>query len=532
MNNLEGQLDVLIFRAENNSKTMQHLILVPAAAMLPVGIAAAASPKAASDLPARRPNVLMISVDDCNVSLGGAFGCSQAVTPNLDRLMASGLSFTNCQTAASFSTPSRTALLTGMAPWNSGCYENQPHLFNIPDRTTLDELFKKNGYATFGGGKVYHHMPGYVNLDGFDEYYIWNPEHKKKGWPYQVWNDSKALPGPMPLGELGKAVYENFDVFALPDSVEQYMGDTMTAEWAAEVLGREHSDPFFLAVGLYAPHKANYCPQKYFDLHPLSEIDLSGFRLDEDYFQTDSVPDEVVKFYKGRINKQHVNGILTVEDGWKKAVQGYLACCSYADAQIGKVLSALANSPYADNTIVIFWSDNGYHLGEKQLWAKHTSYKQTTNVPMVWSGPGIRKDKVYRGMVSLMDIFPTLMDLCGLEGDSEPMDGQSISGILHTLKGDMQRSVVMALQTRGFCVLTRKWHYNYYTETGAEELFDRENDPIEYHNLAADPTYTTVIKRLKKSIPAHPAAPGASPNAGCKLVCEGESFHWIPFAGR
>ena len=474
-----------------------------------------------------RPNVIMISVDDWNVVLGGAFGNVQAVTPNLDRLMSNGVTFLNCRTAASFSTPSRTALMTGMAPWKSGCYENQPHLFNIPDRITIDELLQKNGYKTFGAGKVYHHMPGYVNLDGFDEYFLWNPEHKKKGWKYGAWEGTEALVAPIPIGELGKAVYDQFDVYALPDSLEKEMADTKTVDWAVDVIGRKHDAPFYLAVGLYSPHKPNYCPKKYFDMHPLEKTDLTEFQNDTAYFNSGNVPSDIAAYYRGRINRQHLNGIMTVEDGWKKAVQGYLACCSYADAQIGRILDALRKSEYADNTIVIFWSDNGYHLGEKQLWAKHTMYRQTSNVPMIWAGRNIDKNRTYDGIVSLLDIFPTLIDVCGLQDTDDVMDGISIRDILEGGNGNPGRYAVMANKADGFSVITREWHYNFYSKSGSEELFDAENDMYELHNLSENETYSEVLKQMRKLLPESPAEPGASPGSGCRLVCEGETFRWI-----
>lgn len=473
------------------------------------------------------PNVIMISVDDWNMMLGGAFNCGMAVTPNLNKLMDRGLSFLNCCTAASFSTPSRTALMTGMAPWKSGCYENQPHLFNIPDRITIDELFRANGYRTYGAGKVYHHMPGYVNLEGFDEYYLWNEDHKKRGWKYGAWEGCKALEGTIPIGELGVAVYDQFDAHPLPDSLEPEMADTKTVDWAVDVLHRQHDRPFYMAIGLYSPHKPNYCPQRFFDMFPLSDIDISGFQKDSAYFRSGEVAEEIGAFYRGRIRRQHLDGVLTLKDGWKKAVQGYLACCSYADYQIGRILDALADSGYEENTIVVFWSDNGYHLGEKQLWAKHTMYHQTSNIPMIWAGPGIVQGKTHKNVVSLLDIFPTLIEMCGLPEPEDHMDGQSISGVLKGKSSGKGRTAVMANKTEGYSVISDRWHYNYYGKSGKEELFDAVNDPEELHNLSENASFDKILKKMRKFIPEAPAPPGADIGKGCRLVCEGETFRWV-----
>ncbi len=482
---------------------------------------------------AERPNILLLYVDDWNDYLGSHFG-KEVLTPNLDKLMDRGVSFTNCHTAASFSTPSRTATLTGMAPWVSGCYENHPHAYNLPDRVTLDELLQANGYKTYGTGKVYHHMPGYLNVEGFDEYFHWLPELREKGWGYDNWNKkNKAFPGVAPVGEMGRAVYSNFDIFALDNSVEDEMADTKSANWAKSVLERKHDDPFFLAVGMYAPHKPNYVPQHYFDLYPLDQIQLPAGVMEDNEDMMD-MPEVIQRKYAGRQKNHHggegsTKGVTTVENGWKKAIQGYFAACSYADAQLGKVLDALEKSPYAKNTIVVFLSDNGYHLGEKRLWAKHTLWERGTNVPMIIAGGSAAKNKEYKGVVSLLDIFPTLIEECSLES-KQPMDGVSLAGVLKNPKKLVDRYVITTNGCESFGVKNNEWHYNYHViregVTG-EELYNAKEDLHEFNNLAQDPKYQSVLEQMRAQVPQNPVKPAVD-RGELVLRFKGESYYYEP----
>lgn len=468
----------------------------------------------------KQPNVLMLVVDDWNDMIG-AFGGNQAITPNMDKLCKQGVKLTSTQTAGSYCTPSRTALMTGIGPWNSGCYGEQPHHYNMPNQKTIPALFQENGYVTYGGGKVYHHMPGYVDLKGYDEYFHWNPEQKKKGWGVFAWKNNPATPANIPASDFGKTVYTNFDVCALPNEMEKEMADTKMVDWAVDLIEKGFDKPFFLSAGLYSPHKPNFAPQKYFDLYPIDKIRIPEIKEDD----LEDLPELVQKMVAGKSRHTHQK-VLKVENGWKRAIQGYLAAVSYADAQLGRLMDALENSPYHRNTIIVFWSDNGYHLGEKECWAKHTLWERTTNVPMIWSGKGIAKDKEYTGVISLLDIYPTLAAMCKLKGSGD-FDGTDISQQLKKPEKVVDRAVLTANKNGdNFSVYTNKWHYINYGFGKAEELYDAQNDHHEWNNLAGDPEYKTVIEQMRTKLPENPS-PVAKGKESIKMVCEGESFKWV-----
>jgi len=469
----------------------------------------------------KKPNVLMIAVDDWNDWVG-AFGNDQIQTPNLDKLAAMGVILTHNQANATYCTPSRSSLMTGVAPWNSGLYASHPQLFNIPERMAMPELFKKNGYQVYGGGKIFHHMPGYLDLRGYDEYFHWNPKLKKKGWPLAAWDDNPATPKELPYSEIAKATRKNFDIAALPNSVEKEMADTQLCDWAAKLIGEEHKDPFFLSVGLFSPHKPNFAPQKYFDLYPLENISIPEGVLEEDI---EDLPQMIQELVERKAKRNHKK-LLTVEEGWKKALQGYMASISYADAQIGKILDALEDSPYAENTIIVFWSDHGYHLGEKETWAKHTLWERTTNAPLIWAGPGVKKGEEYKGVTSLLDIYPTLIDQCQLQG-AQQMDGESIVKELKEPDRIVDRAVLTVdKEGNSFSVFTNQWHYINYEFGKGEELYNIVEDKHEWNNLAANEKYNAVKNELRKHIPHDPKEPAVN-QEDLDLVLKGNSFEWV-----
>ncbi|MCP4811412.1 MAG: sulfatase-like hydrolase/transferase, partial [Planctomycetaceae bacterium] len=241
-----------------------------------------------------------------------------------------------------------------------------------------------------------------------------------------------------------------------------------------------HDKPFFLGVGLYAPHFPNYCPQKYFDLYDPDQIKLPPYKADD----LDDLPPQIkkIKTARSRIHKK-LEDLDAVDD----AIHGYLACISYADAMMGRVLDALDASPYADNTIVVLWSDHGYHHGEKGDWGKHTLWERTSNVPFIWAGPGVAKGRKSDVTVSLIDMYPTLVDLCGLAKPHQELAGESLAKTLADPKSAEDRNVFLPHMNPGeYAVINRDWRYIRYGEDG-EELYDLQNDPNEWHNLAASP---------------------------------------------
>jgi arylsulfatase A-like enzyme len=471
-----------------------------------------------------RPNVLFLAVDDWN-DMVGAMGDNQAITPNLDRLAKRGVIFTNAHAPGVYCAPSRTAVMTGLQPYNSGLYSDEPHMFNIPKRQDMPQYFRANGYKVYGCGKIYHHISGYLDRRGFDEYFIWNEEHKKDGWKLEAWGQGAPLPPEVPAAHTREYIgtKEN-DYYAMPNEDEEKMADTIGAKWAADFLKQKHEKPFFLAYGSYAPHKPNYAPKKYFDLYPVDKIKTPEFKEDD----LDDLPPRIREVM---LKKSELHRKIVKHGDWKNCIRGYLACVSYADAQVGRVLDALEKSRYAENTVVVLWSDQGYHLGEKFKWAKNTLWERTTNAPYIWAGPGVPKGVKSDVTVSLIDTYSTLIDLCGLEKLS-PLDGQSLVSIFNDPGNAADRIAIttameIPTQNRSYSIVNRQWRYIWRDNDG-EELYDLSKDPHEWYNLAGNAEYSAVKKKFAALVPQNAAPVGKGrKNKQLRLQCQGEDYKWV-----
>jgi arylsulfatase A-like enzyme len=465
-----------------------------------------------------RPNVLFLVVDDWN-DMMTAMGDSQVKTPNLDKLAAQGMVFTNAHVPGVYCAPSRTAIMTGLQPFNTGCYENEPHMYNLPDHKDLPQYFKANGYKVHGGGKVYHHMPGYVDLRGFDEYFVWNEDLKKKGWPLDSWGEGAPIvQKDGPYSDVAKYTnYDNFDFLVMPNEEEEKIVDTITANWAADFLKQKHDQPFFLAYGTYAPHKPNYAPKKYFDMYPMDQIQTMPY-LENDH---EDMPPSAQKAVLRKFRK--MKGIIEHGD-LERVLQAYFASCSYADAMLGRVLQSLAESPYADNTIVVLWSDNGYHLHEKGIWAKHTLWERTTNVPFIWAGPGVPKGIKSDLTVGIIDTFKTLIDLCDLP-ENPDLDGESLIPVFNNPDTAKDRMVITT-NKKDYSVVNRDWRY--ISRSDGEELYNLKKDPNEWTNLADQPELKAIKEKFSSVIPSDPVPRGKSGNRSeIILQTDGETFRWV-----
>ena len=283
------------------------------------------------------------------------------------------------------------------------------------------------------------------------------------------------------------------------------MFDGKTANWIIAELEKPQESPFFLAYGLTKPHLTWEVPQKYFDLHPIDGIELPVVKegdLDDVPAFGKKLAREVYDASGDRnfaaLGGDHQNIIANKQ--WRKAVQGYLATISFADAQIGRVLTALEKSKYAENTIIVLWGDHGWHLGEKEHWRKHALWDVSTRTPLIISVPnGLRKGKLCHRPVSLIDLYPTLIDLCGLP-ERDDLDGQSLNPLLKNPTQEWNRPVLMTYGFKNHAIQTERWRYIRYVD-GGEELYDHSNDPNEWTNLAKNPEYVTEIKRLSAHLP-------------------------------
>jgi len=422
---------------------------------------------------AEKPNVLFIAVDDLNdwtTFLGGYPGVK---TPNLDRLARRGTFFTRAYCSAPACNPSRASLLCGVRPSTSGVYYNSnPWRPQMPDAVTLPQHFMAHGYKVHGAGKIFHGR--------FKDPQSWHVYMSRPGDPAPKKRPANGIPNTA-----------HFD-WGPVDEDDDAMGDTQVTNFGIEFLGRKHDKPFFLAVGLFRPHLPWYVPRKYFDEYPLGDIVLPKVKADD----LDDVPP--IGRRMARPEGDHAK-VLRYKQ-WEKAVQGYLASITYTDGQIGRLLDALDKSPYARNTIIVLWADHGWHLGEKLHWRKFTLWEEAGRVPLVFVVPGLtRPETRCERTVSLLDIYPTLADLCGLP-IGEHLEGKSLKPLLEDPTAAWDRPVVTTYGRQNHSVRCERWRYIRYSD-GTEELYDHQNDPMEWTNLAADPKAAAVKEKLAGWLP-------------------------------
>lgn len=430
-----------------------------------------------------RPNVLMISIDDLNDWTGYLGGHPQVQTPHLDRLSKRGRNFANAHCAVPVCSPSRVSVMSGVSAATHGSYELGPAYETIPaleNVPCLQEYFQSQGYITLAGGKVLHH-----GFRGRLAKAIDRELHKRKGGP----RPKKQMNWPGGAWDWG----------AFPDS-DGEMYDHQLAENAADALGEEFEKPFFMSVGLFRPHVPMFVPQKWFDLYDRDSLVLPDNPLSD----LEDVPPNFVGLKQ--IAPSHAD--VVKHDVWRGMVHAYLASTSFVDACVGIVLDGLEQGPHKDNTIVVLWSDHGFHLGEKQHWAKRTLWEESTRVPFLISGPGIEPGEACQEPVSLLDIYPTLVDLCDLP-EVDHAEGLSLRPQLGDPGARRERPAVISSYFGNHAVRSRDWRYIQYAD-GAEELYDHRTDPDEYTNLAGNPDHEEVKRELQKWIPKN-AAPELKP---------------------
>ena len=453
---------------------------------------------AASGAGPARPNVLMIGVDDMNDWVGFLNGYPGVRTPNIDRLASRGAPFTNAHCAAPVCNPSRTALFTGKAPSSSGIYDNEQYWRPaLPGLLTMPEYFRKNGYYVAGAGKVLHHVAGFNPPNQWDEFQLQvfdDPWYRRTEW--YPWVKKEPMPAAYPYNGIPNFQGE-FDWGVLPKNEAEY-GDMRAVDWAGRFLKKEHAKPFFAAVGLWHPHIPMFAPQRYFDMYPKDKVNLPVTPEDD----LDDVPPQGQTFAAARRDEFET----IVKDGkWRDLVQAYLACITFADAMVGQILDFLDSSAYAKNTIVVFWSDNGWHLGEKRHVHKSTLWQRSTHVPLVIAGGPVRQNGRARVQpVSLLDLYPTLVDLCGLPANREN-DGVSLRPQLESHLAP-HAPVVTTYWPGNHSARDERWRYTRYHD-GSEELFDETADQNEFHNLAGSAKYADVKARLARAMPAKSAEP-------------------------
>ncbi len=442
-----------------------------------------------------KPNVLFLCVDDMKDwvnCLGGYEGT--VLTPNIDRLAKRGVLFTNAHCASPKCAPSRAAIMTGLRPSTSGLYDNGHWwLPNLPDAVTIPMQFRRHGYRVMGAGKVFHHTAGNHPPNQWDEFQ--RLTFREDPWFRSVklnypWSEYEPPPREFPFSGVHGLGHEN-DWGALPIPDEAF-DDAQTTNYAVQILERKlsgsrasESEPFFLACGLFRPHLPWYVPQRYFDMYSLDEIVLPT-TLENDLDDLPSGGHEFAKARRRDFEKIQKAG------KWKHAVRGYLASISCVDARLGQILAALENSTHTKDTIIVLWSDHGWHLGEKHHWHKSTLWEEATRVPLIIVAPGL-KPGVCDRPVSLLDIYPTLMELTGFDVDMS-FDGVSIVPLLRNPRAEWDRPAVIEFRRGNAAVRSDRYRYIRY-RNGGEELYDHLTDPHEWYNLAASAEYASIKKQ-------------------------------------
>lgn len=424
-----------------------------------------------------RPNVLFISIDDLNdfVSFSGRYPAAQ--TPHMDRLASQGMVFTNAHCQYPVCGPSRASVMSGMLPSSLGF---ETHMKDQALQRRVQKLgtellhtyFARQGYKTLAVGKILHrHLPkGSVEISGGRGSFRGGTGHLRRNW-----SQKRTIT----------------DWAQAPERDDQ-LPDHEAASWAVEQLQAEHQRPFFLMVGFLRPHVPWYAPQKWFDLYDKKALPLPAYRKDDLH----DVP-EIAKQISVLKHMPRTEWAIETNQ-WRDILHAYLACVSFVDHQVGRVLNALASSRYSANTVIVLWSDHGYHLGEKNTFQKHSLWERSSHVPFVLAGPKIKQGLRCDRVVSLLDLYPTLLDLCELPPNPRN-EGRSLLPLLKQPKTPWPYPAVTGWQKNSFALQDERFRYIRYGD-GSEELYDHQVDLPEFRNLAGIPEFAPVKQAMATSL--------------------------------
>lgn len=448
-------------------------------------LAACLAPPALAQEPSGgRPNVLFIAVDDMNCDLG-CYGHELVKSPNIDRLAARGVRFDRAYCQYPLCSPSRSSLMTGKRPDAIGIYDLKTHFRDAhPDVVTLPQLFQKNGYFVARVGKIYHYgNPGDIGTPGLDDPPSWqlaiNPAGRDKAEEHLVTNDT-------PKRGLGSSL-----AYLEAEGTDEEQTDGLVATAAISLMERHKDEPFFVAAGFYRPHTPYIAPKKYFDLYPLEKITVPSVSRSD----VANVPPPALESTKPW------PWFGATEDEAQKSKQAYYAAISFVDAQVGRLLDAVDRLGLAEKTVIVFWSDHGYFLGEKGLWMKQSNFERVARVPLLIAAPGQMVGGVSPRPVEFIDMYPTLADLCRLDAPAG-LDGATLRPLLKDPNAAWDRPAYTQThrgKLRGYSVRTERWRYTEWGENGSAgvELYDHDADPNENTNLARNPRHAETIAQLK-----------------------------------
>ncbi|HPD31810.1 MAG TPA: sulfatase [Phycisphaerae bacterium] len=447
----------------------------------------------------RRPNVLLIISDDLNNSLG-CYGCPVAITPNIDRLAAQGVRFDRAYCQYPLCNPSRASFMTGRRPDTTGVLENRTHFReNLPDVLTLPQLFQQVGYFAARVGKIYHYgVPGQIGTDGLDDAPSWNLRINPRGRDKD--DEDEVIQYTGPKGSLGAAI----SFLAAEGTDEEQTDGKITGE-VIRLMEENKNRPFFIACGFFRPHVPCIAPKAYFRQHPLPTLSLPQ-----------EPADHLALIPEAALQVRPPNYGLT-EGQLKNFLQAYHACVSFVDAQVGRLMDALVRFELADNTVVLLLGDHGWLLGEHGQWQKMSLFEESARVPLIIAAPGTKgKGKACPRTVELVDVYPTLAALCGI--DPKGAEGASLVPLLNDPQASWSKPALTQVSRgtrlgttaaaqsgqRGFMgrsLRTERWRYTEWDEgRQGTELYDHQNDPKEYRNLANDPAYADMAAKLRQML--------------------------------
>ena len=438
-------------------------------ACCPIAISAAAED---------RPNVLFIAVDDLNDFPTFTGRYPDAKTPHMDRLAERGMVFARAHCQFPLCGPSRASVMSGLLPSTLG-FDGHMKDAALRDRAgergteLLHTYFATEGYRTMAVGKVCHH---HVPSKSVDRSGGRGSFHAGTGKLAKHWHQNGTSTD-----------------WAMAPERDEDLPDHRAADWAVQQLGEQHDKPFFLMVGFLRPHVPWYVPRKWFELHDKEAITLPPYRED-DLHDVPRMARDI------SILKQMPRTDWAIENNqWRNIVHAYLACISFSDHQVGKLLDALDASPHKDNTIIVLWSDHGYHMGEKNTFQKQSLWERSSHVPLVIAGPGIEGGRRCDRVVSLLDLYPTLVEICGLPANPKN-EGRSLVPLLENPGKAWPYPSIIGWQENSFAVQDERYRYIRYGD-GSEELYDHQTDPNEWTNLADRAELASIRQKLSTHLP-------------------------------
>lgn len=439
------------------------------------------------------PNILMIAIDDQNDWIGCLGGHPQARTPAIDALASRGTVFTNAHCQSPLCNPSRTSLMTGLRPGTTGVYGLAPWFRSLPEFAnvlTLPQYFARQGnYHTAMTGKIYHGRSGRSVQGEFIEWHEVGPGASGKPFP-----PKKLVTTPQPHRLVDWGTFPHRD---------EDKGDYQVASWAVDRLKTyarsDQKKPLFLATGFFLPHVPCYATRKWMDLHPLDQVKLPvvqpSDRSDTPRFSWYihwKLPEPRLKFLKDA-------------NQWENLTRSYLACTSFIDAQVQRLLDTLKETGLGKNTLVVLWSDHGFHIGEKEITGKNTLWDDGTRVPLIFAGPGVKGGQVCTRPAELLDIYPTLVELLDFPANRK-LEGHSLVPQLRNAQAARQWPAITTHNHDNHGIRSEKWRYIRYAD-GSEELYHTAEDPNEWNNLLApiggkqDPAMRAQADKLAHWIP-------------------------------